>query len=157
MKQSVAICILVACSTVVIVVALVAPTILSDAGNSFLKGFVNHELLSILGVILAISLGTAAQLHLAFNKIEEDYRAPGALSKPRHSVHTSAFWLVGLFVGAIFLVAVKPLLAKAPWSEALFNGGALIILGMFVMSLVDLLRTAFAVEAKVDDDTKKDN
>lgn len=152
MKQSVAISILIACATIVVVIALVMPTILSDDGNYFLKNFVNHEFLAILAVILAISLGSAAQLHLTFNKIEEDYGERGALNNARRSVHTSAYWLVGLFVAAVFLVVIKPLLAKAPWSQALFNGGALVIMILFVMELVDLLKTTFAVEPKIDDD-----
>ena len=39
--------------------------------NPFLKGFVNPKLLSFLGVIVTITLASAANLHIELNKIEE--------------------------------------------------------------------------------------
>ena len=148
MKQSTSYCALIAAVAVVIVIAGSAPHLLSDDGNSFLKGFVNHELLSILGVILAITLGSAAQLHLTFNKIEEDYQRLNALSNSRRSVHGSAFWLIGFFIFAILSVLTKPLIAKNAWSQALFNGVGIIILIAYVLILIDLLKTAFSIGPK---------
>jgi hypothetical protein len=42
-----------------------------DDSNPFLKNFVNHELLNLLGVILAITLASVVNIHFEFNKIEE--------------------------------------------------------------------------------------
>lgn len=73
----------------------------------------NHELLAVLGVILAITLASAAQLHLTFNQIEESYQDKGGLSRSRRRVHSAAYWLIGLFLVAVLLVVVKPLLGSA--------------------------------------------
>src|SRR5205085_344338 len=106
MTKSIAFCTLIGSAVIVVVLAAVAPNLLSDEGNSFLKGFINHELLGTLGVILAIIVGSAGQLHLTFNKIEEDYKQPNALNSSRRSVQSAAFWLIGLFLFAIVLVLV---------------------------------------------------
>ena len=135
---------------ITVALAICAPALLSD-NNGFLKGFVGNELLAVLGVILAITLGTAAQLHLTFNKIEEDYKQRNALNTSRKSVQSGAYWLIGLFLFALLLVVVKPLLALSEWSQTLFNGTAIIVLIAYVLALIDLLKTAFAIRPKIDD------
>ena len=57
---------------VVLICAIYNPSYLSDK-NEFMHHFVNHELLALLGIIMTITLASAASLHLEFNKIEERY------------------------------------------------------------------------------------
>ena len=45
------------------------PVWLSDSGNDFLKGFVNHELLAVLGFIFAITVAAAGSLHIEFKML----------------------------------------------------------------------------------------
>ena len=52
-----------------VTISVVRPDFLGD-DNIFLKNFVNHEFLNILGLILAITLASVANIHLAFNRIE---------------------------------------------------------------------------------------
>ena len=59
-----------------LVVVAARPEWASDQ-NSFLRNFVTHEFLSLLGVILAITLASVANIHLEFNKIEERYQRVG--------------------------------------------------------------------------------
>jgi len=152
MTKSVAYTSLIVSVGIVIALAIGAPTLLSDNGNGFLKSFVSHELLAILGVILAITLASAGQLHLTFNKIEEDYKQKNALNSARRSVQSAAYWLIGLFLFAVTLVVVKPLVATTPWSQTLFNGFAIVILIAYVLALIDLLKTTFAIGPKIDGD-----
>jgi hypothetical protein len=56
-----------------VICAVAQPSLLADS-NGFLLNFVNQELLAILGIIMTITLASAASLHLEFNKIEEKYQ-----------------------------------------------------------------------------------
>src|SRR5690606_5909899 len=109
MSRSIAYCVLIVSAALVVVLAAAAPSVLSDEKNSFLKDFVNHEFLNVLGVILAITLASAGQIHLALNRIEERQQKI-FLIKTRAGVRSAAYWLIGLFLLAVVLVVVKPLI-----------------------------------------------
>ena len=70
MNKTVARCIVICAVAVWIILSLAVPWVLADT-NAFLKGFVNPKLLSLLGVIVTITLASAANLHIELNKIEE--------------------------------------------------------------------------------------
>lgn len=127
MSKAVGICALICFGAVVIIVAIVQPSVLSDK-NEFLKGFVNHEFLNVIGVILAITLASAANLHLEFNKIEERFRKKGGLSGTRAEVRSAARALIYLFAAGVAVVVAKPLLSPTDSAQCLWNGSALFIL-----------------------------
>ena len=151
MKQNVYICILVVFSGVMLVSTIAAPNLLSD-GNSFLKDFVGSEFLSILGVILAITLASSAQLHLAFNQIEERFNRHG-MTRSRAAVRSDTYALIVLFLIAVVVVVGKAALATEAWSQSLFNGAALVILLWNTLLLISLTRTVFALPPVLHDDT----
>jgi len=126
-------------------IALVAarPNWVSDQ-NGFLQNFVNHEFLNLLGVILAITLASVANLHLEFNKIEEKHQREG-LQRTRQSVKKSAYWLIGLFITGVVIVVIKPLLAGGETAEAVANMAALFIVLWQVLILVNLTQLVFAI------------
>ena len=70
MNKTVMRCIVICAVAVWIILSLAVPWVLADT-NPFLKGFVNHKLLSVLGVIVTITFASAANLHIELNKIEE--------------------------------------------------------------------------------------
>jgi len=70
MTRNIAISSLIAALAVVLMCAIYNPSYLSDK-NTFMHHFVNHELLALLSIIMTITLASAAQLHLEFNKFEE--------------------------------------------------------------------------------------
>lgn len=146
----------VACCSIIVSIGLVvafavsAPEALSDK-NAFLANFVNHEILNVLGVILAITLASAGQLHLALNKLEEQYKRPGGMRGTRGQVHRAAYWLIGFFVAAVVLVVAKPRIALEPWLQTLFNGAGLIILLCNVLVLISITQIIFKVPAHKDD------
>jgi hypothetical protein len=96
MTKTVSYCILIVLSGVIAAISSSSPSVLSDK-NEFLSRFVGSDLLNTLGVILAITLASAAQLHLAFNAIEE--RAEKTVfKKSRDGLRQAASWLIGLFL-----------------------------------------------------------
>jgi hypothetical protein len=154
MSKSVGYCTLICFSAVVIVLAIVAPTLLSD-DNGFLKGFVGHELLALLGVILAITLASAAQLHLTLNSIEERFNRPNSFVATRNGIRSAVHWLLGLFVAALGLVVLKPCLALQTWMQSLANGLALLIVLWNILILISLTEAVFGLTALTNGDTKE--
>lgn len=129
---------------VAICVASTQPTWVDDT-NSFLSNFVNHELLNLLGVILAITLASVVNIHFEFNKIEERYQREGALKVSRENLKRNTTVLIALFLIAVALVIVKPLVAVGSVGQALTNMGALMIVLWHVLILISLTQLAFAI------------
>lgn len=120
------------------------PQWLSD-NNSFLKGFVNQELLAVLGVIVTITLASAASLHLELNRLEDAYGE--GFEEARSATKRYAYMLIWLFLGALVLVVAKPIVAINDHIEAALNGTAIIIIVLNVLALVDLTGAVFAIPA----------
>jgi hypothetical protein len=151
MNDSIGWCALIVSFALVLVATATAPGILSD-NNAFLKDFVGNNLLNLLGVILAITLGSAGQLHLAFNQLEERYRRRGALDKARRGIKQAVHTLLALFVFAVALVVTKPMMAKVSWEQSIFNGTALWIVLFNVLILVALSQAVFGIPSVVRDE-----
>lgn len=148
MNRTIAYCLLIVVAALLVATSLVRPSLISDQ-NAFLLGFVNHEFLNILGVILAITLASTANIHLAFNRIEERHKTVNALSKSRANLRKATYWLIGLFVSGIVLVVAKPIVCQSETSQALFNGAALFLLLWHVLVLVSLTQLVFRIEPDV--------
>lgn len=138
-----------------IVISVTKPQYLSDS-NSFLSQFVNHEFQNILGVILAITLASVANIHLAFNRIEEKFNKPNALVKSRANLKKSSYWLIGLFIVGGVLVVVKPIACVSEVSIALFNSGAILVLVWHILILISLTELVFRIEPSFPPDNSED-
>ncbi len=149
MTPTIAWCLIIVVSGALLVTALVAPGHLDDS-NTFLKGFVTHELLGVLGVILAITLASASQIHLTLNRIEETYQKRRFV-KTRRNIKQAATWLIVLFACAVALLTVKSALPVQPTYQAVTNGLALLIVLIVILILVDLTQLIFAIEAIIKD------
>lgn len=147
MTRNIAICSLIAALAVVLICAIYNPSYLSDK-NSFMLNFVNHELLALLGIIMTITLASAASLHLEFNKIEEKFQKRG-LTETRRGVMQGAYGLIFSFLFAVVIVVLKPLLPHSETAEAISNGLALLILLFNVLILLDLTQLAFAIKPDI--------
>lgn len=112
--------------------------------NGFLKNFVNHEFLGLLGVILAITLASIANIHLEFNKIEEKYQRKG-LGKSRANLRANAFLLIGSFVVGVLIVTVKPIGDSGFTSQAIFNAAALFVLLLHIIVLINITQLIFSM------------
>jgi uncharacterized membrane protein YhaH (DUF805 family) len=140
MNKTVARCIVICAVAVWIVLSLAVPWVLADT-NPFLEGFVNHKLLSVLGVIVTITLASAANLHIELNKIEEA-AGKSAFVNTRGSIKRSARWLIASLIVAVLVVLIKPLVAANPvvhqTAASLLNGAALLIILADILVLIDL-------------------
>ena len=119
--------------------------------NRFLEGFVNHEFLSVLGVILTITLASIAQIHLSLNQIEErwGFRLPAT---SRKEIKQSAHFLIGLFVVGLLAVIVKPMGGDSQTWTAFVNAIAITVLAVYVLILLDITRSVFVITSTVSDD-----
>ncbi len=125
--------------------------------NEFLKSFVNHELINVLGVTLAITLASAAQIHLALNRIEERHGVRNALDQTRSELRHDTYWLLAYFVFGIVIVVVKPIAGGGVESEAFFNAAALYILILHILVLVSLTQLVFSIEPELRDIVVEDD
>jgi steroid 5-alpha reductase family enzyme len=150
MNRTVALCILICSAALCVGLTLLAPTVLSDR-NLFLKGFVNHEMLALLGVIVTITLASAANLHLELNKLEERARKR-IFSETRSRIKKSAYWLISMLLIALVVVVAKPLVISntSPPAQdsaaSFFNSAALLVVLFSVLVLADLTQAAFRLE-----------
>ncbi len=151
MNKTIAYCALICLSAVLIVVAFVRPEFISDR-NGFLANFVNHELLNVLGVILAITLASAAQIHLTLNGIEERVSDENTFNRTRTGIRQSVYWLIGLFLFALLVVIAKPVAATSDFLKALFNGTSVVVLVWNVLVLVSLTQAVFGIKPMIDED-----
>lgn len=147
MNSTVAICTMVVSAAVWIVLSTTAPWVLSDQ-NNFLAGFVTHEFLGFMGVVVTITLASAANLHIELLKCEESVEQELFTETKRHIKH-SALALIFLLVLSVISVVVKPLLPDGEYSQSLVNGFALLIIIASVLTLIDLTLSAFALRPKI--------
>ncbi len=156
MNKIIARCVFISSIAVYFTVSVSAPWVFSD-NNTFLREFVNHEFMNLLGVIVAITLASAANLHLQFNQIEDSVKRT-ILIKTRIAIKRSAFWLIGLFSLGFLLVMIKPLLPTNEISMSLVNGAAILIVIFNILVLTDLTQLAFNIPPifKMLDDEETD-
>jgi hypothetical protein len=152
MTPTIAWCILIVAAGGLLTISVVSPAYLDDT-NSFLKGFVTHELLGVLGVILAITLASASQVHLTLNRIEEHYQRK-FLVATRTNLKQDTIWLIIFFACAVVLLVVKSMVPQTPVFQAIINSLAIILVLLNILVLVDLTQLVFAIEAIIDE--KKD-
>ncbi len=129
-------------ATVLLSISFCQPSLIND-DNQFLKEFVSQQLLSTLGIILTVTLASAASLHLELNKIEDETGKP--FLRTRQSVRRSAYSLLLIFAAATVLVMVKPLLPTAPVNRAVANAIAVLIVYFNLSVLYDLTRAVFKI------------
>jgi hypothetical protein len=152
MNRTVALCIFICSAATCVILSVVAPTVLSDR-NSFLKGFVSHELLALLGVIVTITLASAANLHLELNKLEEPVRKR-VFGPTRAAIKRSTYWLVAVLSIALVLVVAKPLVIERTATEAQdsaaswFNSASMLVVLFSVLVLADVTQQVSLLRSK---------
>lgn len=151
MNKTVAQCTVISFIAVWIILSVAAPWVLSD-GNALLASFISQGgFISFLGVVVTITLASAANLHLELNKMEEKIQKR-IFAKTRISLKKSAFWLIGMLVIGIVLASTKSLVCSTETAQSFFNGACLLIVLFNVLVLIDLTQTAFALEPSIKND-----
>lgn len=146
MNRTIAICAIVCWAALSAALIAAAPWAISDS-NEFLEGFVNEEFLGFMGVVVTITLASAANLFIELNKLEEKIDA-SVFTRSKAGVRHSAYSLIATLVASIILVIVKPLLACGERSAAAVNALAITILIIAIMILIDLTQAAFALDPR---------
>ena len=142
--------VLVAGALVLTVLVCARPGWLSDS-NDFLRNFVNHEYLNVLGVILAITLASLAQAHLVLNRIEE-HRERRCFDRTRKEIKSSAYWLIVLFVIGFVIVMAKPIVCAGEIWAAAFNAASIAVLLVYVLILLDITMAMFKIQPELNND-----
>lgn len=142
MSKIIPLILLIALATVLSTISFTEPQLLDDR-NDFLKSFVNHELLATLGFIMAVTLASAASLHLELNKIED--QTTKKFVRTRKSIRRSGYSLLVVFAIAGILVIVKPLLPSPEYNAAMANSIAILLLFFNLSVLYDLTMTVFKI------------
>jgi len=124
-----------------------APWSISDS-NSFLKGFVNQEFLSFMGVVVTITLASVANLYLALNGLEDRVDRPIFIKTKSHIRH-SAYMLIAMLVCSLVLVVLKPLIVCGERSAAFVNGASITVVWISILILIDLTKAAFNLDPRV--------
>lgn len=155
MTRGIAYAILIAFGTLALVLVAARPDWAGDQ-NKFLRDFVNHEFINVLGITLAVTLASAAQIHLAFNRTEEAFRAPNGLRRARIELTRAVYWLISLFVAGVAVVAIKPIASTgSPTGEAFFNMAALFVLLWHVLLMISLTQLVFSIEPVILEEAPK--
>ena len=150
MNKTVAQCSMICVTTVWIILSLLAPWVLSDQ-NILLSNFISQgSFLSFLGVVVTITLASAANLHLELNKMEVKIKKR-VFQKTRQSIKKSAFWLIGMLLFAVILSSVKSLMCNTEIAQSFLNGACLLIVLFNILILIDLTQTAFSLEPTIEE------
>jgi hypothetical protein len=118
------------------------PVALSD-DNSFLKEFLDSDLLSTIGFMASISLAGATSIHFALNDLE--LREGRQLVSTKRSVRRSATTLIVLFIVSLILVTIKPLFEVGSPFLSFINISAIVVLCVNALIMHDLLMTALGI------------
>ncbi len=113
-----------------VTIAICKPAFLS--GNSFLVGFVNHEFINVLAVMVTVSLVSVVQIHLEYTRIERRFQKR-VFSVARSKVNSSALILTSLMIFAFPVSFLR--------SE--FDGNATALSIVFIVSLMCVLEAIF--------------
>ncbi|MBU3000439.1 hypothetical protein KO491_11395 [Roseovarius nubinhibens] len=121
--------------------------------NKFLRDFVNHEYLNILGVILAITLASLSQLHLSLGRLRNQLGDEG-LDDIRCEIRSSAIWLILGFILGLIAVIMKPIIVFGVAGAASVNAFCLVILLFYILILSDITLSVFDIDFASSNDDK---
>lgn len=113
--------------------------------NLFLRNFINHEYLNILGVILAITLASLSQLHLSLRRLSSVVNG-AKLAEVRSEIRSSAVWLIAGFIVGLIAVLVKPLVVCGEAGAASLNAFCLVVLLFYILVLTDITLSVFDLD-----------
>jgi hypothetical protein len=136
--KTIAIISLIVTAGVIVALSACVPTVLSQ--NKFLQGFVTHEILGMMAVIMTISMTTIATIHIWFNELEARHQQR-VFGKARKEINLSIFYFIWIFVAQLVVLIVRSLpdLENNDVAISLFNGLSIILLLCAVFTLMDIM------------------
>lgn len=124
-------------------ISLYYTDIMSDK-NKFLSGFVNHELLGFMGVLVTITLATSTALVVNLYKLESIF-GRNSFNKTIKDLKDSSYVLIYSLIVTFVLVLSKPSFANYEIIEATINSCAVTCVLGAILMLLDITRTAFVI------------
>jgi hypothetical protein len=120
--------------------------------NTFLKGFINHEVVSLMAVIMTVTLASVANIHLAINRLvavrlQNVPALRDAASEVKNEVNDNAWLIFGGFVAAVLTLIVGGAFASSIYVGAGVNAVVLWILALFITCMYDIYRVVFGIVA----------
>ena len=129
------------------------PSTISDK-NDFLKNFVNHEFLSLLGVMTTINLGSVANLQFSLNKLQSYFGKD--FPNTRKTLKRSAYSLLFIMLISFLVVIIKPNFLKYEYAQAIFNSLAIMFFLCSLSVTFDITKASLMIPPipteKSDDD-----
>lgn len=124
------------------------PLWLSD--NTFLKGFISFEILSLLAVILTVTLASVANIHLAINRIiakhlSGDNEQVRVASEIKSEIKSNAWTIFFSFFFAVIILFVKGLNEADAFIVSACNAAMLWILFLNLMCILDIYRVIYGI------------
>ncbi|TMM45343.1 hypothetical protein [Qipengyuania marisflavi] len=139
---------------VLLCVTIVAPEPL--AGNKFLDGFVSHEIMAFLIVILTITFASVANIHLSVSRLQGSIRSAKArveLDKSfatplRSETRSSAYLLFWAFCLCAVALLVKGQFPENDYVKSSVHSIAIVVVVTNAIVLYDIYKTVFALVAQ---------
>lgn len=137
--------IMIACGTLVAVLTIAHPAVLAE--NKFLDGFISHEILALLIVILTITLASIGNIHLTLTRLVSRFenRAEGELAATpaRDEINSSGWSLLYAFAACTLILLIKGGTTSNVYAQSATNGAGLIILLFNMLVLKDIYETVY--------------
>ena len=142
--------IVIAFTLFVAVATLCQPEFLAE--NKFLIGFINHEILALLAVVMTITFASVANIHFVLNRIIAKVYADNldkgqrTADKARRELNSNAWMLFWTFISCATFLLVKGTVDEIHVTS-LMNGLCLGALVVNALVFYDIYDTLFALAA----------
>jgi hypothetical protein len=114
------------------------------AANEFVQGFVTHDALSIMAVIMTIAIASIATIHIWFNELEAKHETK-VFGKARREINHDAFVMIWLFIGELALLIIRNYFTGNMVAVSLFNGAGIVVFLSSVVTLIDVMSVVRAL------------
>lgn len=119
------------------------PNVLSDK-NSFLKDFMDVDIINVLGFVTSITLASASNMYIG---LKRSAQPKNKFANTIAALKKSCIALVCILIFSFFLVVSKPLLGTTEQVQAIINSLGIILVILTMWILLDLTRAIFRMPA----------
>lgn len=132
-----------------VAISICKPEFLAE--NRFLEGFVNHEYINVLAVIVTVSMVSVVQIHLEYTRIERRFKVK-VFGDARRAVNSSALILTGMLALAFAISFVRAQVGDEKVAVSIVHTIALLTILEAIFIMYDLVDTVctMAEEEPID-------
>lgn len=133
-------------AALLITLSFLGPNYISDSGNSFLKDFLDNDILSVLGFITALANASILSIYLHLNYLDDEANFKG--TRVRRGLRISGLSLIFVFLFAFLVVLVKPIVPASDQLNAFLNSLGILCVVFALSVLRDILITVAKIPSK---------